>query len=129
MTEENKSECPFCQVNNQAEVILNSPLVYAIYDKFPVSDGHVLIIPKRHCADYFELYPEEQSACWEMINRVKGIIQERFNPDGFNIGINVNESAGQTIFHVHIHLIPRYRGDVEDPTGGVRGVIPEKREY
>ncbi|MDD5694064.1 MAG: HIT family protein [Bacteroidales bacterium] len=129
MTEENKSVCPFCQVNSQAEVILDSPLVYAIYDKFPVSNGHALVILKRHCADYFKLNPEERSACWEMINRVKEIIQERFNPDGFNIGINVNEFAGQTIFHVHIHLIPRYRGDIDDPRGGVRGVIPEKRGY
>lgn len=129
MIEENKSECPFCQVNSKAEVILDSPSAYAIFDKFPVSNGHVLIIPKRHCADYFELDLKEQSTCWKMINHVKDIIQERYNPDGFNIGINVNEPAGQTIPHVHIHLIPRYVGDVEDPRGGVRGVIPEKKEY
>lgn len=129
MIEENKSECPFCHVNSKIELILDSPSTYAIFDKFPVSKGHVLIIPKRHCADYFDLDLKEQADCWEMINHLKDIIQKRFNPDGFNIGINVNESAGQTIPHVHIHIIPRYLGDVEDPRGGVRGVIPEKRIY
>jgi len=124
-----KSACPFCNLDSQRELIVESPSTYSVYDIFPVSNGHALVIPKRHCSDYFELTLEEQSACWSMVNAVKQILMEKFNPDGFNIGINVNEDAGQTIPHVHIHLIPRYRGDVLDPEGGVRGVIPDKRMY
>lgn len=100
---------------------------YAIYDSFPVNEGNVLIIPKQHCENYFELTPEEQNGCITLLNEVKISIQEKYNPDGYNIGININAAAGQTIFPAHIHLIPRYSGDVENPKGGVRGVIPEKK--
>lgn len=124
-----ESTCPFCNIDSQRELIVESPTAYSVYDKFPVSDGHALVIPKRHCADYFELTLEEQSDCWRMLNDVKQVLIQKYNPDGFNVGINVNEEAGQTIPHVHIHLIPRYKGDVNDPEGGVRGVIPEKRKY
>ena len=123
------SNCPFCHPESGRELIVESATAYAIFDKFPVSNGHALIIPKKHCANYFDLTFKEQSACTFMLNTVKEIIQERFNPDGFNIGINIGESAGQTVNHVHIHLIPRYNGDVEKPRGGVRGVIPEKQNY
>lgn len=122
-------DCPFCNPDPEREIILESATAYAIYDKFPVNKGHALIIPKRHCADYFQLSFKEQSACWFILNKTREIIAEKFNPDGFNIGINVNEMAGQTIQHVHIHLIPRYSGDIENPEGGVRGVIPKKRLY
>jgi diadenosine tetraphosphate (Ap4A) HIT family hydrolase len=121
--------CPFCKPEAERELIVESATAYAIYDKFPVNPGHALIIPKRHVLQYFELSFKEQSACWFMLNKVKEIIQNRFNPNGFNVGINIGETAGQTISHVHIHLIPRYDGDVKEPKGGVRGVIPEKREY
>jgi ATP adenylyltransferase len=124
-----KSYCPFCRISEERELIAESSTAYSVYDKFPVSEGHALIISKRHCADYFELSNEEQSDCWTMINTVKHILTKKYNPDGFNIGINVNEAAGQTIPHIHIHLMPRYKGDVKDPEGGVRGVIPEKRIY
>ena len=123
---ENKP-CPFC--NLEREKILESELSFAIYDGFPVNEGHALIIPKRHTANYFDLSLEEQKDCVELLNRVKGIVQEKYNPDGFNVGININEAAGQTVPHVHIHLIPRYVGDVEEPRGGVRGVVPGKRIY
>jgi diadenosine tetraphosphate (Ap4A) HIT family hydrolase len=123
------SDCPFCNPDKDREIILESASVFAIYDKFPVSNGHVLIIPKKHVSNYFELSFKEQSACWFVLNSVQKIIQEKFNPDGFNVGININETAGQTVPHVHIHLIPRYNGDVEIPRGGVRGVIPSKKEY
>jgi diadenosine tetraphosphate (Ap4A) HIT family hydrolase len=122
-------ECPFCNPDSERELILESATAYAIFDKFPVSKGHILIIPKKHCADYFQLTFKEQSACWFMMNKAKEILKKTFNPDGFNIGININESAGQTVSHVHIHLIPRYSGDVENPEGGIRGVIPEKKYY
>lgn len=123
------SDCPFCNPDATRELIVESATAYAIYDKFPVNQGHALIIPKKHCSSYFDLSFKEQSACTFMLNKVKEILSQRFNPDGFNIGINVGEKAGQTIGHVHIHLIPRYNGDVEDPKGGVRGVIPNKQKY
>jgi ATP adenylyltransferase len=121
--------CPFCNPDSERELIIESATSYAIYDKFPVNEGHSLIIPKRHISDYFELSFKEQSSCIYMLNLVKKIIKKRFNPDGFNVGINIGESAGQTIPHVHIHLIPRYKGDVKKPRGGVRGVIPDKQSY
>ncbi|HSK13148.1 MAG TPA: HIT family protein [Phnomibacter sp.] len=110
-------------------MIVGSATTYSIFDKFPVNEGHALIIPKRHVANYFELTVKEQTAGVLMLNKVKEILMEKYGPDGFNVGINVGEVAGQTIHHVHIHLIPRYKGDVEAPRGGVRGVIPDKRSY
>ncbi len=125
----NHLDCPFCNPDAERELILESATAYAIFDKFPVNNGHALIIPKKHCSDYFELSFKEQAACWYMLNKAKEILTKQFNPDGFNIGININEAAGQTVPHVHIHLIPRYKGDVTEPRGGVRGVIPEKQKY
>jgi diadenosine tetraphosphate (Ap4A) HIT family hydrolase len=127
--EKPSSTCPFCNPSFDSELILESALAYSILDKFPVNPGHALIIPKRHVSDYFELSFKEQSSCFYLLNEVKKRLQERFNPDGFNLGINIGEKAGQTVSHVHIHLIPRFSGDVEDPRGGVRGVIPERKLY
>lgn len=123
------TECPFCNPDIERELIVESATAYAMFDKFPVSKGHALIIPKKHCADYFDLTFKEQSACIFILNKVKEILVTQFNPDGFNVGINISEAAGQTVPHVHIHLIPRYKGDVENPRGGVRGVIPDKQKY
>lgn len=122
-------DCPFCNLNPNVELISETATAVAFFDSFPVNKGHTLIIPKRHIASYFDLSIHEQRALWLLVNRCKEIIEKRFNPDGFNVGINVNEAAGQSIFHVHIHLIPRYKGDVENPRGGVRGVIPHKQNY
>ncbi len=122
------SPCPFCHPS-LTELILESGTAFAIFDKYPVSDGHVLVIPRRHCSSYFGLTADEQVVCWQLLNEVAAIIRERFNPDGFNIGINIGRAAGQTVDHVHLHLIPRYEGDVEEPEGGVRGVIPWKQKY
>ncbi len=119
--------CPFCNLDR--EIIIENELSFAIYDGYPVNEGHVLIIPKRHTANYFDLTPNEQHACIALLNEVSKIIKEKHNPDGFNIGVNINEEAGQTIPHVHMHLIPRYKGDVEEPRGGVRGVVPGKQNY
>jgi diadenosine tetraphosphate (Ap4A) HIT family hydrolase len=121
--------CPFCNPESDRELIVESATAFAIFDKFPVSNGHALIIPKKHNANYFELSLKEQYACILMLNTVKQIISNKFKPNGFNVGININEVAGQTIHHVHIHLIPRYIGDVKEPRGGVRGVIPNKKNY
>jgi diadenosine tetraphosphate (Ap4A) HIT family hydrolase len=89
----------------------------------------VLIIPKRHVADYFGLTEEELMAMHQMMRELKIKLDADFSPDGYNVGVNVNEAAGQTVFHVHMHLIPRYNGDVVNPKGGVRGVIPSKQKY
>ena len=121
--------CPFCNPDSSRELLAESATAYAIYDQYPVSKGHSLIIAKRHCSSYFELSLREQTACLLMLKEVKEIISSRFTPDGFNVGINIGKDAGQTIDHVHIHLIPRYSGDVSDPTGGVRGVIPNLQIY
>lgn len=123
------ADCPFCNPDSERELLLETATAYAILDKFPVSKGHTLIIPKKHISDYFQLSFKAQSACWFMLNKAKEILAKRYKPDGFNVGININESAGQTIPHVHVHLIPRYKGDVPEPRGGVRGVIPERKEY
>jgi diadenosine tetraphosphate (Ap4A) HIT family hydrolase len=121
--------CVFCQLSSNVELLCETATVVAFYDSYPVSPGHVLIIPKRHVPNYFDLSLHEQRAMWLVVNHCKNILLERFHPDGFNIGINVNEAAGQSIFHCHIHLIPRYKGDVDNPKGGVRGVIPLKQKY
>ena len=100
-----------------------------MYDKYPVSSGHMLIIPKRHVANFFDTTLEEKLAIFEIIDQCKRKLDEERSPDGYNIGINCGKAAGQTIFHVHVHLIPRYEGDLDNPQGGVRGVIPDKRVY
>lgn len=126
---ERTTHCVFCYPDHERELIVESATAYAIYDKFPVNAGHALIIPKRHIENYFELTLKEQTACTLMLKKVKEIVTEKFKPDGFNVGINIGTYAGQTIPHVHLHLIPRYKDDVVDPKGGVRGVIPNKQKY
>ncbi len=126
---QNKSKCPFCNLNQDRKIIADSDLAFAIFDKYPVSPGHVLIIPKKHCNNFFDLNHAEQSTCLILLNQVKKILDADYKPNGFNVGINIGEFAGQTISHVHIHLIPRYQGDIDDPRGGVRSVIPEKKVY
>lgn len=120
---------PFLIGEETRELIVETATVFSFYDKFPVSKGHSLVVPKRLVSNYFDLTLKEQTACWIVVNKVKKILQEKYNPDGFNVGININEDAGQTIWHSHIHIIPRYKGDVENPRGGIRGVIPNKKEY
>ena len=121
--------CPFCHLADDVELIAESPLSLAFYDKFPVNPGHTLIIPKRHVASYFDLTEEEILDMQRLLKMVQPIVAERFQPDGFNIGVNIGLMAGQSIFHVHMHLIPRFKGDVENPRGGVRGVIPARQNY
>lgn len=123
----NPSECPFC--NSGRDVILGDEYCFALYDKYPVSEGHVLVIPRVHVADFFVLDPRVRDHCFNIIGELKKLLDERFSPDGYNVGVNVGEAAGQTIGHVHFHVIPRYSGDVEDPIGGVRNVIPGKGNY
>ena len=123
-----RDQCIFCNLSSE-RIIAENELCLAIRDGFPVSEGHTLIIPKRHVADYFDLTSNEISAMQTMMKEIKCQLDNELHPDGYNIGINVNAAAGQTVFHVHMHLIPRYIGDVENPKGGVRGVIPGKQKY
>tara|TARA_X000001036_G_scaffold308034_1_gene286681 strand:- start:122 stop:520 length:399 start_codon:yes stop_codon:yes gene_type:complete len=121
--------CLFCNVNESGCVHENN-LAYASYDSYPVSDYHCLIIPKRHIKDYFDLSKEELIACDELIKTVKDeIMFKDKSVKGFNLGTNIGKISGQSILHCHFHLIPRREGDVENPQGGVRSVIPKKQHY
>jgi len=120
--------CIFCNIPTN-EAFLENLLAVARWDKFPVNEGHVLIIPKRHVESYFDLEAYEISAMNELANITKRVIDEKFSPTGYNIGFNVGEAAGQTINHVHMHLIPRYDGDVENPKGGIRNLKKALVEY
>jgi ATP adenylyltransferase len=125
-------KCLFCDIQSidRKRIIAENNLAYAIRDGFPVTDGHTLFIPKRHVADYFSLVPAEVSAINLLKAEQKQLLKESdASIDGFNIGMNCGESAGQTVFHCHVHLIPRRKGDVENPKGGVRHVIPYKGNY
>ena len=127
--EDREEGCLFCEIQKE-RIIYEDDLFYVIRDGFPVTDLHTLVIPKRHVETYFDLYQPELNSCNRMIQKFKQQIEkEDVSVKGFNIGINNGEVSGQTIFHCHIHLIPRREGDVENPRGGVRGVIPNKQEY
>lgn len=124
------NNCLFCNWKNKKELFfLENELVFAVFDNFAVSKGHLLFITKRHIKDFFETTKEERQAIFDLIDEAKKLIDEMFQPTGYNIGMNCGESAGQSIMHLHVHLIPRYDGDVENPRGGVRGVIPNKQNY
>jgi len=101
----------------------------AFYDAFPVSEGHALVIPKRHVASIFELPLEELVTLWSQVTTVRSALTDKFRPDGFNIGVNDGFAAGQTVPHAHIHVIPRRKGDAADPRGGIRWVFPDKAKY
>jgi diadenosine tetraphosphate (Ap4A) HIT family hydrolase len=132
-------DCPFCRYITEDPpdylVLWENDFAFAIKDRYPVSPGHTLIIPKRHVADFFDCSPSEQLALLEGSRSVKkqltnrSVRQDGKLPTGWNLGINVGKPAGQTVFHVHLHLIPRYSGDVDEPAGGVRSVIPNKQKY
>ena len=119
--------CLFCK--DPRGVSIEHELAYSARDSYPASPGHTVVIPRRHVASFFDLTPEEVAACMGLIKEEKRLLDKEFNPDGYNIGVNVGPAAGQSIFHVHIHIIPRYKGDVENPQGGVRHVIPKKAYY
>ncbi len=124
-----ESGCIFCELPSD-RIVFENELAVVIRDGFPVTEGHSLIIPKRHVADYFELFQPELNAIHALMHETRSKLLEG-DPgiDGFNSGINSGEAAGQTVFHCHVHLIPRRKGDVENPRGGVRGVIPGKQSY
>ena len=121
--------CIFCKIRKE-ELQFENQLAYSSIDSYPVSEFHSLIVPKRHVETYFDLTYEEIQACNELILKTKEkILEQDSTVKGFNIGTNAGKVAGQSIMHCHIHLIPRREGDVEDPQGGVRSVIPKKQHY
>ncbi|MGQ9497050.1 MAG: HIT family protein [Desulfotomaculales bacterium] len=115
--------CIFCTLPPEA-VILQNDLAVAIYDKYPVNPGHVLVIPRRHFPTFFEATDEEILAVYRLIREVRALLDEQYSPDGYNIGVNNGACAGQTVWHMHVHVIPRFTGDVDHPRGGVRRVKP-----
>ena len=121
------TNCIFC--NPDRALLAETDLSLAFFDAFPISQGHTLVIPKRHIETIWDMTNEEYADAFDLIRQMKGVLQSKFDPHGFNIGANCGEAAGQTLFHAHIHLIPRYYGDVPDPSGGVRNLIPDKGKY
>jgi len=127
--EERQKGCLFCEIPED-RIVEQNELAYAIRDAYAVTQMHTLLIPKRHVSDYFELHQPERNAIERLLHSQRqAILQRDSSVTGFNVGVNAGQSAGQTIFHCHVHLIPRRDGDVTDPQGGVRGVIPEKQKY
>lgn len=122
------NNCPFCNID-KTRIIGSNELSIALLDGFPVSPGHMLIIPKRHIASFFEATEQEQTALFKLLTEVRELVLKKHSPVGFNIGINDGVPSGQTVMHLHIHLIPRYAGDQPDPRGGVRWIFPEKADY
>ncbi len=112
-----------CELCSPHEIVLEHALAYARYASNSLRRGHLLVIPKRHVADFFDMTPEEQGAVLDLLNQAQALIKKKHSPDGFNIGVNVGKAAGQNRMHVHVHLIPRYAGDVPDPSGGIRCVL------
>lgn len=123
-----KKDCPFC-ILAEENIVLKNELCYGLFDRYPVSKGHLLIIPFRHFDNYFDATREEKIAIIDLVDEAKKMIDEKFSPDAYNIGVNVGLLAGQSVMHLHVHIIPRYRGDMENPRGGVRGVVPRKMNY
>ena len=123
-----ESTCPFCTLPANRIVLENFDGM-VIDDGFPISPGHTLIIPRRHVGSFFDLSEAERNSLLSLLEGAKRRLDKQFGPDGYNIGINDGLAAGQTVPHLHIHLIPRFHGDREDPRGGVRWIIPEKADY
>ena len=122
--------CPFCNIA-PTDVLIENDLLIGFFDRYPVSPGHMLLVTRRHVENWFEATKEEQLALMAAIDDAVALIDSRIDrqPDGYNVGFNVGEAAGQTVMHLHLHVIPRFDGDIEDPRGGIRGAIPEKRIY
>lgn len=122
--------CYFCDIKDKKEMILfKGKYFFSVYDGFPVTEGHCTIAHNEHKESFFNLSKEEVEELYDLINKTKEMLEEKYKPDAFNVGVNDGTAAGRTVDHLHIHVIPRYLGDVEDPVGGVRWVIPEKANY
>lgn len=119
--------CPFC--TRSKSLVAENTSAVAFRDSFPIAESHTLVIPRRHVASLFDLSTEEQSALWELVAQVRADLAATYAPDGFTVGLNDGVAAGQTVMHAHVHVIPRWSNDVEDPRGGIRWVIPDKANY
>ncbi len=128
MSDSNPPNCPFCKLPPE-RVIDSNTRALIVADAFPVSPGHTLVILRRHVASFFETTSEEIAAIYELLQRAKNNLDGTLMPAGYNVGVNVGAAAGQTIKHVHVHLIPRYPGDASNPIGGVRNILPGKGAY
>lgn len=124
-----KREKNYTKVSSGRPILAQAKLSFAFLDSFPVSNGHALVMPKRHVESIWKMTTEEYMDASNLVRQVKDILQKQFDPQGFNIGVNCGEAAGQTVFHAHIHVIPRYAGDVSSPRGGIRNIIPGKGSY
>lgn len=120
-------DCLFCAP--QREILVENAHAIAVFDSYPVSPGHSLILPRRHVVTIWDLQEDEYAACYALVRELKPVLEARFLPDGFNVGVNCGEAAGQSVWHAHIHVIPRFKGDTPNPKGGVRHVIPLKGSY
>jgi diadenosine tetraphosphate (Ap4A) HIT family hydrolase len=123
------TECPFCERIANGEALFVGKSCALLHDAFPLSPGHCLIVPKRHVSSVFEMDDAERSELFSLVSQAKTLIEASHAPDGYNLGMNIGASAGQTIEHAHLHFIPRYSGDVEDPRGGVRNMISSRARY
>ncbi len=121
--------CPFCDRIAAGDVVAGNALAVAFPDAFPLTPGHTLVVPRRHEPDFLALTPEEQRDILALAAGVAARLARERGPDGYNLGVNVGAAAGQTVAHAHLHVIPRYRGDVGDPRGGIRWIIPERARY
>jgi diadenosine tetraphosphate (Ap4A) HIT family hydrolase len=119
--------CIFCEP--EREILAQNTHAIAVFDSFPVSPGHALILPRRHVAMIWDLEADEYTDCFALVLAMRSVLESRFSPAGFNIGVNCGEAAGQSVWHAHVHVIPRYKGDTPNPRGGVRYVIPLKGNY
>ena len=124
----NAIECPFCNLPEE-QVLARTDMAVAFYDRFPVSRGQVLVIPEDHIGSLLELPEKDLTELWSLVAYIRNQLKVQYQPAGFNIGINEGVAAGQTVAHAHIHIIPRYAGDVADPRGGIRWVVPAKAKY
>jgi diadenosine tetraphosphate (Ap4A) HIT family hydrolase len=120
--------CPFCELPRE-RIVDEDSLSLTIRDGYPVSPGHTLVLPRRHVASLLEASAAERQALWEALHRARAVLEREFHPDGYNLGVNEGTAAGQTVMHLHVHLIPRYQGDSDDPRGGVRHCIPGRGYY
>ena len=121
--------CPLCERIAAGMLACENPLAVAFNDRYPVNPGHTLIVPRRHVDDFFTLTEDEQVAIWSLLPPLKEVLAREFGPAGYNVGLNAGAAAGQTVPHVHVHVIPRYPGDVPDPRGGVRWIVPDRADY
>jgi diadenosine tetraphosphate (Ap4A) HIT family hydrolase len=128
MSASTSRECPFCHLGPE-RILEENDLAFAIADGFPVSQGHALVVSRRHVADFFDLSSSEMLALFKLVYRMQRRLVAQYSPNGFNVGVNVGEAAGQTIMHVHVHVIPRFVGDVDEPRGGIRNIISGKGRY